>query len=76
MNLETNQKRYNELLADYNAKYNDMVKVLQETSTPEYMVNHLAKSFLVKESFELDILKATIQTQKDLIVFESRYGKK
>lgn len=76
MSLESNEKRYNELLAEYNVKYNEMVKGLRETSTPEYLIDHLAKSFLSKEIFKLGVLEAMIKTQKDYMIFQSRYGKK
>lgn len=65
MSLESNKKKYNELVADYNAKYNEMVKALRETGTPEYMVDHLAKTFLVNERYNMGMAKAFIDIDFD-----------
>jgi hypothetical protein len=76
MILEINKKKYSELVTDYNNKYNTLVNQLRQTTVPDYMITHLAKSFLLKETYELNVLNEMIQTQKDYIAYKSRGRKK
>ena len=76
MSLQINKKKYSELVTDYNDKYNNLVRELRQTTTPDYMVTHLAKSFLMEETYQLDLLNAMIQIEKDYIATKSRGRKK